>query len=76
MARHEDVVNSISFSPNGQYLASGSGDGLVKVFEYLTGREVKVLRGHNKSVFSVNYSQDGKLIASGSVDKTVRLWDA
>jgi WD40 repeat protein len=29
---HDDAVNSVAFSPNGKKLASGSGDGTVKLW--------------------------------------------
>lgn len=35
------VVNSISISPNGRYLASGGKDGILRVFELRTGKLLK-----------------------------------
>lgn len=55
---------------------SGSADGLVKIFESATGKEVKIFHGHAKAINSVVYSKDGRVIASGSSDYTIRIWDA
>jgi WD40 repeat protein len=72
---HEDQVNSVTFSPDGKFLASGSLDRTVKVWEVGSWREVTTLRGHENWVWSVTFSPDGKFLASGSSDKTVKVWE-
>jgi WD40 repeat protein len=75
-------LRSVSYSPDGQTLASGSYDGTVKIWEVGTGKLLQTLTVHKFSVnsdkFSVNsvsYSPDGKTLASGSEDKTVKIWE-
>jgi serine/threonine protein kinase len=72
---HESGVWSVTFSPDGKFLASGSLDKTVKVWEVGSWREVATLRGHQGCVFSVSFSPDGKFLASGSEDKTVKVWE-
>jgi WD40 repeat protein len=72
---HEKWVNSVAFSPDGKFLASGSSDDTVKVWEVGSWREVATLRGHKGFVFSVAFSPDGKFLASGSSDDTVKVWE-
>jgi WD40 repeat protein len=72
---HQDWVYSVSFSPDGKFLASGSWDETVKVWEVGSWREVATLRGHQDWVYSVSFSPDGKFLASGSRDKTVKVWE-
>jgi WD40 repeat protein len=72
---HGDSVTSVSFSPDGQFLASGSWDETVKVWEVGSWREVATLRGHGGYVYSVSFSPDGKFLASGSYDTTVKVWE-
>lgn len=71
---YKQYTTSISFSPNGQLLASGSGDETIKLWNLHT----KVLRtffGNSDSVNSIAFSPDGKLLASGSADGTIKLWN-
>jgi WD40 repeat protein len=70
---HGDVVSSVSFSPDGQLIASTSKDNTVKLW-HPDGRLVATLRGHRESVTSVSFSADSQLLASGSWDGTLKLW--
>jgi WD40 repeat protein len=71
---HEYGVPSVTFSPDGKFLASGSLDETVKIWKVGNWREVATLREHEDSVQSVTFSPDGKFLASGSLDKTVKVW--
>ncbi len=64
----------MSFSNDGKFIASGSGDQTVKIWEFSTGKLLKEFKGHSKGVTSVSFSNDGKFIASGSDDTSVRCW--
>ena len=68
------MVNSVSFSPDSQMIASASRDGTVKLWD-IEGTELQTLKGHNGWVRSVSFSSDGQIVASGSDDRTVKLWD-
>ena len=72
---HESYINSVSFSPDGQYICSGSDDSTVRVWNVGTKGSIHTLEGHNNEVNSVSYSPDGNYICSGSTDKTLRLWN-
>ncbi|WP_334311588.1 hypothetical protein [Microcystis aeruginosa] len=56
------------------YLASGSQDNTIKIWEVATGKELRTLTGHFEAVFSVVYSPDGRYLASGSGDNTIKIW--
>jgi hypothetical protein len=68
-------VTSMTFSPDGRFLAYGSDDNKVRLWNAITGELLKTFEGHTQTVTSVTFSSDGKKLASGSEDKTVRLWD-
>jgi len=82
---HECLVNSVCYSPDGQWLATGDCDHTVRLWRVSDGQCVLELRGNAQFVTSVSFSGDSQWLASGSSgevlslkgvdrDKTVRLW--
>lgn len=77
---HPSSIYSIAWSPNGQVLASVGdsptppGDFTIKLWNWETGEQIKVLEGHTKDIYSVSFSADGRLLASLSIDGSIRLW--
>jgi WD40 repeat protein/serine/threonine protein kinase len=71
---HTNGVWSVSFSPDGRLLASGSADNTIKLWRVADGALVRTLTGHTDWVRSVSFSPDGSLLASGSRDNTIKLW--
>ena len=72
---HTDYVESVAFASDGTTVASGSGDGTVKLWDVTTQTNIATLEGHNGWVSSVAFASDGTTVASGSRDGTVKLWD-
>ncbi|MEG3880856.1 NACHT domain-containing protein [Microcoleus sp. herbarium7] len=68
-------IRSVMFSPDGKLLATGDTDGVVRLWEASSCREILTCKGHTNVVESVAFSPDGKILASGSYDKTIKLWD-
>jgi WD40 repeat protein len=73
---HSNTVKSVSFSPDGSRIVSGSWDNTVMVWDTQTGQLALTLEGHSYPVSSVSFSPDGKQIVSGSYDNTLKVWDA
>ena len=71
---HIDQVQSISFSPNGQLLASSSSDKTIKLWRMPDAQLLATLTDHTDGVQGISFSPDGQLLASSSKDKTIRLW--
>jgi WD40 repeat protein/serine/threonine protein kinase len=63
---HSSAVNSVTFSPNGELLASASHDRTVKVWDTDTGQMMLTLKGHSSEVNCAVFSPDGKRLASAS----------
>jgi WD40 repeat protein len=74
-SRHDRWAHSVSFSPDGRFLASG-GDNHVRIWDGGTGSHVMTLRGHEAPTFSVSFSPDGKSVVSGGYDGLIKVWDA
>ena len=71
----EESVCTIALSPNGENVASGNYDGMVKLWDIETRKIIAKWTGHTKGVWSVCWSGDGGRVASGSHDGTARVWD-
>jgi WD40 repeat protein len=71
---HKDVVNSVAFSPDGNYILTGSWDKTARLWA-LKGNKLQDFIGHEKSITSAVFSPDGQSILTGSWDKTIRRWD-
>jgi WD40 repeat protein len=73
---HKARVLSVSLSPDGRLLASGSADGSIKLWEVATGKLINTIEEHFNAVLIVSFSPNGQLLAFASnSDNTVKLWD-
>jgi WD40 repeat protein len=70
-------VHALAFSPDGRLLAVGHGgpQGLVRLWEVLTGKEVTTFRCQGGAVTALAFSPNGRKIVSGNSDATIVVWD-
>ncbi len=75
-------VYAIALSPDGRWLAvgghtamAGETDYPVRLYDFASGKLVKLLHGHTDSVLSLDFSSDGRRLVSGGVDDTAIIWD-
>ncbi len=76
LSGHQEMIGLVSWSPDGQTLASPSADKTIRLWDAKTGKLLRTFEGHEGIVYSVTWSPNGRKIASASQDKTIRLWDA
>ena len=57
---HASYVYSVTFSPDGQRVASAGADNTVKLWDTATGKELFALKGHAGEVNDVAFSPDGQ----------------
>ncbi|MFO0881039.1 MAG: WD40 repeat domain-containing protein [Gemmataceae bacterium] len=75
---HKEAVYSITYSPDGKFLVTGSGDPSVKVWDATTGKELKTFagpNGHKGLILSLAVAPDGSQFATAAADNSARVWD-
>ena len=72
---HERVVSAIAFSPDGKFLATGSWDYKVRLWDPATGALHSTLQGHHDKIHGIAFSPEGHLASASAVDRTVRIWE-
>ena len=73
---HKEGVLAISFSHDGQFLASGGKEGQVRIWNVSDSSEVRQFSVSVGGVNSVDFSPDGRLMLTGGKDTRLRLLDA
>ncbi|KAF3221847.1 hypothetical protein TWF679_007062 [Orbilia oligospora] len=68
-------VESVAFSPDGTWLASGDRDGTIIVWDAVSGEEIKQLKGHRYSIQTIIFSFDGNRLVSVSKYGEIIHWD-
>ena len=68
-------ITSLAISPDGQLVASGSDDPIIRLWNIETGELTQKLSGHQLAVADVAFSADGQYLASGSHDGSLKVWD-
>ena len=82
LTEHEDMINSVEYSPDGQYLASADIAGKVKLWQ-MPAKEMQELTklsslltfSHDASVETMAIRSDNRYLATISNDYTVTVWD-
>lgn len=75
MIGHTNVVRSIAFSKDDNYLASAGEDNIINLWNIKTGQLIVSFSENNdKELTSVIFSADHKYLISGSQDKTIKYW--
>jgi WD40 repeat protein len=67
-------VDSVSFSPDQQHLATIESDGVAKLWD-LSGRQIAQLNSVQGEVYCVSFSPDGKRIATAGRNGKIQIWD-
>jgi RNA polymerase sigma factor (sigma-70 family) len=81
MNGHEETTCGLAFSPDGRWLASGSGgqwsanDCTVRIWSVATGRELRRFEGHRGRVNALVFTPDGRSLVSAGEDATALVWD-
>ncbi|KAF7362871.1 Kinase-like protein [Mycena venus] len=69
----DSVCQSVAFSPNAQYLVTGTVYGMIQLWDIAAGKRLREQKSHETAIYAVAFSPDGRLVAAGSYD--VVVWD-
>lgn len=72
---HSAPVRSVAFSSEGQFLASGSADKTIKIWNLKAQSLERTLTESSDQVNTIAFSPDGQFLAGGCLDGSVRLWN-
>jgi dipeptidyl aminopeptidase/acylaminoacyl peptidase len=73
--RHDEQVESATFSPNGRLIATASQDRTARVWDVESGKPLGEPLRHEKGVAAVSFSPDCRRIVTASYDNTARVWE-
>lgn len=72
---HLETVSIITYSPDGKQIASASEDGMINLWDSVTGSLQQTLSDHSGKITAMAFLPDSKLIMSGDYQGSVILWD-
>ena len=72
---HQDVINDVKFSPDGQWIASGSNDYSLKLWDLRKNAVLKDFNELSNHVTHIQFHPNDFLLAGATFDKRVYFWD-
>ena len=72
---HSKYVTTVTWSPDGTHILTGSGDGTARIWDTTTGDNTLTLT-INSVINAIAWSPDGRHILTGSGDGTAHIWNA
>ena len=71
---HDGFIRGVAISPDGQYVASGGNDNLVKIWSAKNGKLLKTIKAHKRHVYNVIFHPNGKHLVSGDLMGVIKQW--
>jgi WD40 repeat protein/transcriptional regulator with XRE-family HTH domain len=68
-------LQSVGFSRNGEYFATGVINGEVRLWRTADTKQLCIYKGHTGWIWALDFSPNNQLLATGSGDYTIKLWD-
>ncbi|MBW4687311.1 MAG: NACHT domain-containing protein [Komarekiella atlantica HA4396-MV6] len=74
-AKNFATVLSVTFSRNGQLLATGDANGEIRLWQVINGQQLLLYQGHTNKVWSIAFNASDTTLVSASEDQTLKIWD-
>lgn len=75
LSGHQGPIYSVSYSPDGKWIASSGQDGLLRLWSVVEEKLTRSLQAHQAEIVCVRFSPNGKLMATASADQSVAIWE-
>jgi hypothetical protein len=62
-------------TPEEDLLLTISDDNTIRIYDFVNGKELRVLRGHSNSIYNAIFSADGKYFCTIGADHKTILWE-
>lgn len=69
------VIRAVAVVSGAKLLAGAGADGVLRIWDAIDGRTLRMLPGHTGTLWAIAFTGDGRFLASAGDDETVRLWD-
>eukprot|EP01017_Pseudomicrothorax_dubius_P008801 TRINITY_DN12918_c0_g1_i1.p1 TRINITY_DN12918_c0_g1~~TRINITY_DN12918_c0_g1_i1.p1 ORF type:complete len:458 (-),score=80.59 TRINITY_DN12918_c0_g1_i1:514-1887(-) len=72
---HEGPVSCLLFSPTENYIASGSWDKTIRIYDLFSRKRKGEIYDHNSEITAIDFRPDGKEIVSTTLKGEIYIWD-
>lgn len=69
------AISDVAISPDGRAVAAASTDGVVRIWDLVSGKLLLTISGHTDQVLTLAYAPDGRSLATGQKGGEVRVWE-
>src|SRR4030095_4428371 len=68
-------IRTVAVSPDGQLLASGGNDRVVRIWNAQNGTKVREMTGHERDIYTIIFHPSGQWLLSGDLDGKIKQWE-
>jgi len=70
-----DELNSIAISNSNKYFAVGGQSGVLRIYDFSSGRFIVECKAHSRAITSVAFSSDDRQVISTGKDGLIAVWN-